>query len=142
MSAQGLEVIDQTVQTTHEWISELADRVETPDHRHALLLLRVTLAALRDMLSHDEAAHFAAQLPTLIRGFYYEGWRPAAAPVKDRSREGFVARISERFRGSQSYQGEADIEEVFRLLNHRISEGEVDDIRRALPTELREMWPA
>lgn len=141
MSAQGLEVIDRTVQSTHEWINELAERVEWRDRRHTLLLLRSTLTSLRDMLDHDEAAHLSAQLPILIRGFYFEGWRPSTTPLADRSKEGFVRRVAERFKGSPAFAGEKNIREVFRLLNNRISEGEVGDVRAALPTALRSLWP-
>ena len=73
MSAQGLEMIDHTVQETHEWLNDLAEQLGWPDKRQVLHLLRVTLAEIRDCLPHDEAAHLSAQLPVLIRGIYYEG---------------------------------------------------------------------
>lgn len=142
MSARGLEVIDHTVKRTHVWINELAERLDWSDRGHALLLLRAVLTTLRDMLSHDEAAHLAAQLPLLIRGMFYEGWRPSTTPIEDRSKAHFVAAIDARMRGSTSYDGEADIEEVFRLLNRRISDGEIADVRGALPQKLRDLWPA
>ena len=44
--------------------------------------MRATLHALRDRLTVEEAAQFAAQLPMLIRGFYYEGWNPTDKPVR------------------------------------------------------------
>lgn len=141
MSAQGLEVIDHTVQQAHEWINELTERLNWPDRKQALLLLRATLTEIRDMLSHDEAAHLAAQLPAILRGFYYEGWRPTKTPVKARHRADFVERVSSRLKGSTSFNGEADIEEVFRLLNHRVSEGEIADVRQSLPADLRALWP-
>ena len=50
MSAQGLEVIDHTVQLTHEWINEVRDRLGWSSSRDAMRLLRVTLVQLRDHL--------------------------------------------------------------------------------------------
>lgn len=47
MSAQGLEVIDHTVQLTHEWINELRDHLDWYSSRDALRLMRVTLAQIR-----------------------------------------------------------------------------------------------
>ncbi len=34
------------------------------------------------------------------------------------------------------------VTEVFKLLARKISAGEVEDIKRVLPPELRELWPA
>lgn len=137
----GLGVIETSAQATHEWINELAERIETDDRRRALRLLRETLHALRDVLSHDEAAHLAAQLPVFLRGIYYEGWRPSATPVPDRSGAAFLARIARAFDRTPDYPVRADVEEVFRLLAHRISDGEVQDLRGALAADLRELWP-
>ena len=73
MSAQGLEVIDSTVHLTHEWINELAGRLDWTSSRDVLRVMRTMLQAIRDHLSVDESTQFAAQLPLLIRGMYYEG---------------------------------------------------------------------
>ncbi len=35
----------------------------------------------------------SAQLPTLLRGVYYEQWRPSTVPTKERDKNTFVARI-------------------------------------------------
>lgn len=141
MSAKGLEVIDHTVQLTHEWVNELKERLEWVGHKDALHMLRLTLTGVRDHLSHEEVADFAAQLPLLIRGMYYEGWRPANTPLKDRSQQAFVVRIEEQIGRSVDYRGAEDITTVFKLLNARISQGEVSDIRGGLPPGIRALWP-
>lgn len=141
MSAKGLEVIDHTVQTTHEWINELMERLGWVGHRDALHLLRVTLTGVRDHLSHEEVADFAAQLPLLIRGMFYEGWQPAGTPLKNRSQQAFVDRIEEQIASGIDYRGAEDISTVFKLLNARISPGEVRDMRGNLPSGIRDLWP-
>jgi uncharacterized protein (DUF2267 family) len=141
MSKQGLEVIDHTVQLTHEWINELAERLDWSNHRNVFHLLRLTLTGLRDLLGHDEAAQFSAQLPILIRGVFYEGWRPSDTPLKDKHKEAFVARIDAQLAGYPEYRGEEDVRTVFKLLNGRISEGEVEDIRSTLPSPVQDFWP-
>ncbi|MFH9728397.1 DUF2267 domain-containing protein [Streptomyces sp. NPDC017254] len=50
------------------------------------------LHTLRDRLTVDVAAHFAAQLPDLLRGAYYDGWDPSTVPVKY-DRGGYVNRF-------------------------------------------------
>jgi len=141
MSAKGLEVIDHTVQTTHEWINELKERLDWVGHRDALHLLRATLTGLRDHLGIEEVADFAAQLPLLIRGMFYEGWQPASTPLKDRSQQAFVDRIEKQIASSIDYRGIEDISTVFKLLNARISAGEVCDMRGNLPSGIRGLWP-
>jgi uncharacterized protein (DUF2267 family) len=141
MSAKGLEVIDHTVQLTHEWINELRERLSWASARDALRLLRVTITAIRDHLSHDEAAQFAAQMPILIRGMYYEGWKPSSTPITDRNIGEFLGRIEREVSGVAEYESQEDIRAVFHLLNGRISAGEIADIRSGLPKAIRDFWP-
>ena len=139
MSSQGLEVIDYTTHQTHEWINELAANLGWADRRQVLMLLRSTLAALRDLLTPNEAAQFSAQLPLFIRGFFFEGWRPSV-PL-ERTREAFVERVGTHLEKDLEYRGVEDIVAVLRLLNSRISEGEVRDMRQSLPKDIRSLWP-
>lgn len=141
MSAQGLEVIDRSVQATHEWINELAERLDSPDKRGALRLLRAVMCALRDTVGHDEAAHFAAQLPIFLRGVFYEGWRPSATPMADRGADSFLTRVAEHYRGVEGIPLYRDVEEVFRLFNNRLTAGEIAKLRGALKEDLRRLWP-
>lgn len=142
MSAKGLEVIDHTVQLTHEWINELTERLDWSHHKDALRLMRVTLASVRDHLGHDEAAQLAAQMPLLIRGMFYEGWVPSSTPLKSRHLDEFIARIEADVGSVLDYRGPDDISTVFKLLNARISKGEVADVRAGLPEAIRGLWPA
>ena len=142
MSSQGLEVIDHTAHTTHEWINELAGRLDWSSKRNALRILRTTLQRVRDNLQIDECAQLSAQLPLLIRGMYFEGWVPKKTPIKDRSPDEFVASIEAKMAGVAEYRGTEDIACVFKLLNARLSAGEVQDVRACLPVAVRDLWPA
>jgi len=142
MSAQGLQVIDHTVQLTHEWINELTDRLDWTHQKDALRLMRVVLHQVRDHLQPDELAQFSAQLPLLIRGMLFEGWVPKRTPVRQRDAETFVTEVEELVGSVQDYRGVEDIQAVFKLLNARISRGETDDIRANLPGHIRDLWPA
>ncbi|WP_295510085.1 DUF2267 domain-containing protein [Sulfitobacter sp.] len=141
MTAQGLEVIDNSVHVTHEWINELADRLDWHSKRSVLRLLRVTLHHLRDHLVVDEMAQMSAQLPVLIRGFFFEGWIPKKTPIKERSAEEFVAFIAAEMSETAEFWGREDIKCVFDVLNNRLSIGEVEDIRATLSVKIRDLWP-
>lgn len=139
MSSQGLEVIDHTVQLTHEWINELRERLDWSSRRDALRLLRVTLTQIRDHISPAEAAQLSAQLPLLLRGMFFEGWS-AHTPDRDRSAEDFVAKIEDQVGGVQDWRGPEDIVAVFRVLDARISRGEIADVKANLPRRIRDLW--
>lgn len=141
MSAQGLEVMDHTVQLTHEWINELRERLDWSSSRDALRLMRVTLAQIRDHISHEEVAQLGAQMPLLVRGMFYEGWTPSRTPSPDRSADSFLEAITVRMDDVQEWRGVEDIGAVFRLLESRISEGELADVKANLPRHIRDLWP-
>ncbi|MEH6645985.1 DUF2267 domain-containing protein [Sulfitobacter sp.] len=141
MSAQGLEVIDHTVQLTHEWINELRERLDWGSSRDAARLLRVTLALIRDHLNNEEMAQLSAQMPLLIRGMFFEGWQPAHTPVRDRNAVHFIGAIEKQVGDVQGWRGLEDIVAVFRTINSKISEGEVSDVKAGFPQSIRDMWP-
>lgn len=142
MSAQGLEVIDHTVHQTHEWINELAERLDWSSRRSALRLMRITLRHLRDHLMVNELAQLSAQLPLLIRGFFFEGWIPKQTPIKERSSGDFAAHVAAGMGDTPEYRGHEDIKCVFDLLNAHLSRGEIEDIRASVPQDMRDLWPA
>ncbi len=141
MSAQGLEVIDHTVQLTHEWINELRERLDWFSSQDALRLLRVTLQQVRDHISHEEVAQLSAQMPLLIRGMFFEGWQPSHTPVKDRDADIFLTAIEKKVGDVQEWRGSEDITCVFEILNARISEGEIADVKANVPKRIRDIWP-
>lgn len=47
-----------------------------PDRQVAWHLLGAVLRAMRDRIPLGLAAHLGAQLPLLVRGAYYDRWRP------------------------------------------------------------------
>lgn len=143
MSASGLPVFDETVHLTNIWLKDLMQELGWEDRHRAYLGLRLTLQALRDHLSVDEAVDLSAQLPMLIRGFYFEGWRPAHKPLRDRSQEAFIERIYQGFRQNPTDEPIDPAEvatAVFGLLSRKISEGEVEQVKKTLPKGIRELW--
>ncbi len=141
MSMTGFEPFDKAVHKAFIWLDEIMKELGTDDRHRAYLALRGTLHALRDRLNADEAAQLAAQLPVLIRGIYYEGWDPSKTPVKIRHKEAFLERIAREFTQEPDLDAEAVARAVFKTLERHITPGEIEDIQRMLPKELRELWP-
>jgi uncharacterized protein (DUF2267 family) len=141
MRTTGLEGLNHTVQLTHIWINDLDERLGWNDKARAYRLLKAVLHGLRDWLRIEEAADLAAQLPGLLRGAYYEQWRPATTPVKKRHKADFVARVNESFKDDPLGNPSQAIMTVFTLLCDKVTAGEIEDVRRALPEDLRNLWP-
>jgi uncharacterized protein (DUF2267 family) len=102
--------------------------------------LRAVLHALRDRLTVEEAAQLAAQLPMLIRGLYYEGWKPASVPVK-MNREEFLGRVKQEFGFDVVGGTEHLIKIVLEALRDHVTQGEWDDIRSGMPRALAGVVP-
>ena len=141
MSMTGLEVFDATVHKTNSWLKELMQELHREDRRKAYLALRATLHALRDRLTVEEVAQLGAQLPMLIRGFYYEGWDPTGKPLKIRDKEEFLGLVAEEFRTDDTLNPELIARAVFKVLSDRVTAGEIEDVKHVMPAEIRELWP-
>ncbi len=141
MSSAGLEFIDHTVQPPHAWIKDLATLLGWESKACSYRLLRTVPQALPDWLPVNDAAHFGAQLPTLLRGAYYAHWRPACTPVTERHRAGFLVRVDEAFRTDPMLFTPNAGSEVFELVADKIGAGEIDKVRHPLPADSPGLWP-
>jgi uncharacterized protein (DUF2267 family) len=141
MSSQGLEGLDHTVQLTHTWINDLDNRLQWHNKARSYRLLKAVLHTLRDSLRVNEAVDLGAQLPGLLRGAYYEQWRPATTPVKNHDVREFLARVNESFGRDPLADPAQAVMAVFQLLSSKITEGEIEDVRGCLPEAVRNIWP-
>ena len=142
MSLTGLSSLDSSVHLTNSWLSDVsAELGERHDKGRAYHALRAVLHALRDRLPTAEIADLAAQLPLIVRGLYYEGWRPAATPaVKCHTKAQFIDQVAKAFPEALPADVEGIVRAVFHVLARRVAGGEIDDVRHAMPTRLRELW--
>ena len=137
----GLDVFDTTLQQTNLWLKELMEHLAI-DRRHAYRVLSATLHAVRDRIGPESAVHLGAQLPILIRGFYYEGWHPAATPTRERHKEDFLDYVNgEVFRGL-GVDPERAVRAVFDVMANKLDPGEIEKLIKLFPDELRGLWPA
>jgi uncharacterized protein (DUF2267 family) len=139
-----LPALDRAFQNTRVWLNEVGEELQWMDERRIYAALRAVLHALRDRLTLAEAVHFGAQLPTFIRGCYYEGWRPGPRPLRNRSKEAFLQEVRETFLKTRMSRVDAEYvtQGILRFLNRKIAEGELSDVRGQLPKGIRSLWPA
>ncbi len=139
MSAQHLEVLDTTLQKTHQWIDAISEAAHTDRHT-AYQALRAVLQTLRDRLPAAEAAHLSAQLPLLVRGIFYEGYRPTEVPVT-LSREEFLAHVKQKMVSTRTLDPLALTRQVLATIDHLLGEGELEKVEDVLPGEIRTLFP-
>ena len=132
---------ESTLHTSNTWLDELMDELGWQDRHRAYQALWVVLHTLRDRLTVTEVADLGAQLPMLIRGMYYEGWRPTAQAPRVRKKEEFLAPIANAFRDDPQLFPEGIAWAVFKVLKGRVSAGEIDDVKHVLSREIRSLWP-
>src|SRR5574342_192094 len=142
MSNAALEIFDAPLQKTQVWLNELMRELQWDDKpQKTFLALRTAVHALRDRLTVEEAVHLGAQLPILIRGVYYEGWKLTGKPVRERHKSEFLDHIAAVFRDDETVDPEKVMRSVFKLLARHISKGEIESVKRLLPKSLRDLWP-
>jgi uncharacterized protein (DUF2267 family) len=138
----GYSTFTTTVDKTNRVLNEIESAYGWPKERRnqSYAALRAVLHALRDRLTVNEAAQFAAQLPMLIRGVYFHGWDPNDVPVKmDRAQ--FLDRVRQEFPYEVKGGMEPLVETVLKALSEYVTEGEWDDIRASMPKELAGIVP-
>ncbi|MGE0709860.1 MAG: DUF2267 domain-containing protein [Planctomycetota bacterium] len=136
---QGVHVFDRAIPSANIWLREVMHELDCGE-RLALRALEAVLHALRDRLPLNASAHLAAQLPRLLRGIYFERWRPQPEPLRVRRREEFLAAVA-----AHAQPGDVDparaVDGVFEVLARRLSPGQVEGILRVLPEPLRWLFP-
>ena len=140
MIATGVSVFDSTVQTTNIRLDDLMQKLDWSDRHRAYAALRSVLHALRDRLPTDEVAQFSAQLPMLVRGFFYEGWHPSGKPLSGRTKGEFVAHVARDFNRVDNADPEEIVRAVFDVIARHVTPGESRALKHCLPSEIRELW--
>lgn len=136
-----VSTIDRNVEMTNVWLGEIADEMEQIGKEDAWACMNAVLRTVRDRVPVDEAVHFAAQLPTLIRGSYYEDWRPSEAPHKWRHKEEYLAAVKEKLPGRENYDTEKAVRAVLRVAGHHMNPDELRKIKAIHPKDVWDLWP-
>jgi uncharacterized protein (DUF2267 family) len=143
MKFTGIDVFDSTIQRTNSWLKDLMVELNSADRRKTYLVLRSVLHTLRDHLAEDDALYLGEQLPMLIRGLYFESWNPHGKPLPLRNRNDFFNVLSAYMarNGESTSNAESAAAAVFRLLDRKMTDGEIEDIEAIIPPVLSDLWP-
>ncbi|MEV8562734.1 DUF2267 domain-containing protein [Streptomyces sp. NPDC051917] len=126
---------EHSIHSANIWLKAVSEALDTEDRHLAHRILRTWLHTFRDRLTVDVTANFAAQLPELVRGAYYDGWDPSVVPVKY-DRQGYVDRFV--------HEAKVTAEDVPRIaaavttvVREHVSPGHLEAALEQLPHDIR-----
>jgi uncharacterized protein (DUF2267 family) len=125
-----VRVFDSAVASASQWLRELMTKLELEPEEagRGLHALRAGLHAIRDRLPAAQVIDLGAQLPALVRGQYYEGWRLTNDPTRIRNREELLARVEHELAPDSRFSALAVVKAVIELLEDHVSAGEIVDV--------------
>ncbi|GAB4233214.1 MAG: DUF2267 domain-containing protein [Chlamydiales bacterium] len=139
MTHLASSLFEPTIQKTCIWLNEISEKMHFEDKQEAYHALRAVLHALRDRLTVELAAHLSSQLPLLLRGVFFEGWKPSKVPIKVSNKQDFINLVREHSQNRiVDNQAEKVITCVMEVLSDHIDVGELSDIYSDLPHELKD----
>ncbi|MEV0940861.1 MULTISPECIES: DUF2267 domain-containing protein [Micromonospora] len=142
MAEQLMSAFESSVDKTNLILKDIEDAYGWPRTRRnqSYAALRTVLHLLRDRMTVQECAEFSAQLPVLVRGIYFDGWRPEDVPVK-LNRDDFLYEVRQGF----PYDVEGGPERVARVvldaLRRHVTQGEWQDVKAGMPRDLQRLIP-
>ncbi len=129
--------LDHAVQAAQAWVNDVAKQFGTDDKEFAYEVLRAWLHTVRDRLTVESSAHFAAQLPDLIRGVFYAGWDPSRVPEKYNV-EGYRMKFAK-----EANIAPADVAKAAAVCTaaalHHLPQPQVDKALEQFPEDLRDL---
>lgn len=141
MSEAGLHVLDPALHEANLWLKDIMECLHTNDERLALAGLRAGIHMLRDHLPVDNAVHLGAQLPTMVRGLYYEGWHFGSGPLMERHKVEFLASAAKHLPQPAARDPERIVRAAFDVISQHIDPDEANKIAGVLPHEMKPLWP-
>jgi len=131
----NVSALDHAVQVAQTWVRDVAREFDTKDFEFSYRVLRAWLHTLRDRLSVEASAHFAAQLPDLIRGIFYAGWNPSVVPEKYDAHD-YVLRFAHEATIAADDVGKAASAATAAALHH-LPAAQIEKVMGQLPADIR-----
>ncbi len=136
-------IIERSAEKANIWLKDVAGELgDGDDLQYAYRALRAVLHVLRDRLTIEVSAKLAAQLPTLIRGIYYEDWDPSRKPMPPHTLDTFLAHVVSEGRFSGEHEASGAVTAVTAVLRKRLPLDEIGAILVIMPEEIRALIEA
>lgn len=135
----SIDIVNHNIKTINTWLKDISEELGGIGEEAAWGHLKAVLQTVRDRITVDEAADFAAQLPMIVRGLYFEGWRPAETPHKWRDRQEYLDAFTHKLENAGS--GEEILKAVLRVLDRHLDSNELMRVKEMHPKDVWDLWP-
>lgn len=130
------DAFDIAVQKSNVWLKDIEQAGHLRSRFQAYTALRTVLHALRDCLPAAEAVKFSAQMPLLMKGVFFDGWKMSPKPLR-LTEQGFYAHIRRGLREQPGLEPRDALKAVLSGLYAHIEPPVVDALQLVLPREVR-----
>ncbi|WP_168201478.1 DUF2267 domain-containing protein [Kushneria phosphatilytica] len=141
MSQNRPDVLSRSVQETDIWLQDLKKELDLDTPEQAYGALRAVLHTLRDRITVDMAASLSSQLPVMLTGIFFDGWKPADTPQKYHTAEEFLEHVRHHAVGHNELDVHQATRGVFHLLEQKLDQGQINRVTDQLPNEIQSLWP-
>jgi uncharacterized protein (DUF2267 family) len=138
MSA-GIKPLDRSIQLTLEWLNDIQEEFKWPDKDRVYDATKAVLLATRDRLTVEEAHQFAAQIPMVMKGMFFDGYDPTDKPMLIRNKDRFLEHVRKQF-GNRPLDSENAVRTVAKVLRKKISKGQYEDVVGSMPKEIQKLY--
>lgn len=129
------DAFDTAVQKANIWLKEIEQAGKLRSRFQAYAALRSVLHALRDCLPPAEAVKFSAQMPLLVKGVFFDGWKVSPKPMRMTHAE-FNIYIRHGLKEEGGVEPEIALKAVLSALSRHISPSVLDTLEPVLPREV------
>ncbi|MGC1214486.1 MAG: DUF2267 domain-containing protein [Micromonospora sp.] len=142
MAEQLISAFESSLDKTNLILKDIEQAYGWPKEQRnqSYAALRTVLHLLRDRMPVQESAEFAAQLPVLLRGIYFEGWQPESVPIK-LNRDDFLYEVRQGFPYDVEGGTQRVVQVVLDALRKHVTQGEWEEVKATMPQDLVQMMP-
>lgn len=134
-----VDAVERSIEQANAWLGEVAAQLGTDDHGYAYRVLRGFLHTVRDRMTIEETADLAAQLPGLLRGVFFEGWRPSRAIEAYSDPGTFLDQLSKEAILHGSTEASYAAAAAAAVLRRHLAAAESDGVIDMLPPDARRL---
>lgn len=78
----------------------------------------------------------------MVRGAYYDQYKPSALPERSRSLDDFLDKVAEELRFTRPVNMRDALQAVCRVLDKHVDDGQIAKVWQSLPTDVRQVATA